>query len=73
MHRIIVSINNKKNTRFILSLLKKFDFVKLEPEEADLKIPSAKRKGNLLDLIGIWKDRNISVESIREKAWPKRI
>jgi hypothetical protein len=72
MHRIIVSINNKKNTRFIMTLLQKFDFVKFEPDEIEKEIPFAKRKGNWSNIIGIWKDRDINIDSIREKAWPKR-
>jgi len=73
MHRIVVSIDNKKNTNFIIELLKKFSFVKIETEESFVKSSSASRGGSWTELIGIWKDREITINSIREKAWPKRI
>jgi len=73
MHRVVVSINNRKNTNFIISLLKKFDFVKFELDGDKLIYPSPLEKGDWTDLIGIWKDNDITLERIREKAWPNRI
>lgn len=37
-----------------------------------LKPKNPSRKDSLLDLKGIWKDRDITIEQIRGKAWPRR-
>ncbi len=71
MHRIVVTIDNKKNTNFIIRLLKNFSFLNIE--ETDNKdFWEAKKKGDWSPLIGILEDRDISLDDIRKKAWPKR-
>jgi len=37
-----------------------------------LKPKNSSQRDNFNDLKGIWKNRNISLEQIRDKAWPRR-
>ncbi|OQX73657.1 MAG: hypothetical protein B6D64_13625 [Bacteroidetes bacterium 4484_276] len=75
MQRISLTIDNKANTRFILSILNKFDFVKSVCTETELKdnykILKSKFRSwkDFEQHLGIWKGRNITKESLREKAW----
>ena len=38
----------------------------------NLKPKNESKEDSLVDLQGIWKDREISIKQIREKAWPQR-
>jgi len=58
--QIIVEVDNKKVKQFI-ELLRSLDYVKVK----NLK------KNNIKKFAGMWKDRDISLTSIREKAWKK--
>ena len=75
MQKISLTIDNKANTIFILSILKKLDFVKSIYTETELndnyKILKSKFKSwkDFEQHLGIWKDRNITKESLRKKAW----
>jgi len=71
MHKIVVTANNKRNERFLVSLLKKFDFIRFEKID-EKKIPTPKKIGDWSDLFGLWRDKDITLEKIRERAWPKR-
>ena len=70
MRQLVITVNNKENTEFLLSLLNKFTFVN-SIKEKDMEIP--KSKFNSIDdmkkCFGIWKGRNITKERLREKAW----
>lgn len=68
MHKIVVKINNKRNEKFLVSLLKKFDFIELE-ESVDIKeIPLPEKKGDWSEIIGMWKNKDVSITNIREKS-----
>jgi len=73
-----IEIRNEKALK-LLESLESIDFIKFkETEEDKMKFllglkPKNSSKDNLFnDLKGIWKDREISLEQIRSKAWPKR-
>ena len=55
---LISFIEEKKN-------LKKEELYKLKPQNSS-------RQDDFFDLVGIWKDRDIDINTIRNRAWPKR-
>jgi len=58
--QIVVEVENKKVKQFI-DLLQSLDYVEVKNvKEKDFK-----------KFAGMWKSRNISLETIREKAWKK--
>lgn len=55
---LISFIEEKKN-------LKKEELFKLKPRNSS-------SQDDFFDLVGIWKDRDIDINTIRNRAWPKR-
>ena len=79
MTSLVIQIKDNKAIK-ILQSLKDIELISfIEKNEIDLKQellklkPKNLSKGeSIFDLAGIWKDRNINISEIREKAWPKR-
>jgi len=71
MEQIIVRVRDKEKAEMLLDLLAALDFVDSvhagqgETSEQDTS-------EDFFALAGIWQDRNITQESIREQAWPRR-
>ena len=66
METLTIKVKNRERLLFLYRLLKYFDFVEL-PEMKDET--GASSKGDFFTIAGIWKDREVSQESIRKKAW----
>lgn len=64
---------DKVSESMYLLYLKNFDTDKLENKiEKDFKLKiKIEKKNPLNDVFGIWKDENITLEQIREKAWQR--
>ena len=65
MHKLVLKIKNNKNYKMFLDMLEHIDFVELEEK----KINYQKSGQSLNKLYGMWKDRNIDLQTIRDKAW----
>ena len=76
MQQIIVQVKDKKMARKLFELLTQLDFVSsVKTSEAIYTEASATTPKDSLDffsLAGLWEGREISLESIRQKAWPKQ-
>jgi len=59
--QIIIDVQNEKAKQFI-DFLKTLDYVKFE---------QINKKNNFKKFAGKWKNKDISLETIREKAWKK--
>ena len=71
MGKIIIDIKNKSKKNIVISLLKELPYIELK-ELKELKKKSTVSKGSdFRKLFGIWKDREISLRDLREKAWQK--
>ena len=67
MQRIVIHVKDDKKINSLISFLNEINFIDVEGEK---KVKSvASRKGDLRKLFGIWRDRDISLEDIRKKAW----
>ncbi len=82
METIIIKVNNKKNTSFLINLLSKLNFVADIQHSTNRIIDSPKKltsppidwaesTPDVSDFSGIWKDREITLNQLREKAWKR--
>ena len=70
MSVVVLNIKNEEKGKFLLEFLKQVEFIDIK--ELSHKKTEKKEKNSFRELFGIWKDRNISLETIRKKAWKDR-
>lgn len=71
MTQLIVQLDNDEKAEMLsemLSALTFVDSVKLMKEQGQVKNDTE----DFFSLAGLWKNRDISAESIRKEAWPER-
>lgn len=76
MEQIVVQVKDKEKAKVLLEILAALDFVDsvqaTEAEEiiSDSKVPE--KSSDFFSLAGLWQNRDITLESIRQKAWPRQ-
>lgn len=68
MESLTIKVKSKEHLLFLYKILKSFDFVELPEIE---KISANKVTHDFFSSAGLWKDRDISQESLRDKAWKR--
>ena len=65
--KIVIDVSNEKKAKHLIDILKDIPYVK------DIKVETEKekKKPDFKSVFGIWKDREITIEKIRKKAWRK--
>jgi hypothetical protein len=66
MEKIILTIKDDKKKSFFLELLKQFDFIEVQK--------AAEKKTDEYDFFasaGLWKNREITANQLREQAWKR--
>jgi len=76
MTTMIINIKNNKALE-VLKSLENIDFIEFVDkfqvsDLLSLKPKNTAKADSFLDLKGVWKNRDISLAQIREKAWPQR-
>ena len=73
MEQITIQIRDKRKGRALKTFLKSLDYVE-SVTIADLQIPlkSRSQKADFFALAGVWSKREITVDSLRSSAWPRR-
>jgi len=61
--RFILEIENNKEGRALINFLKQLLFVKIRESQ------KSKKEHKFEEIFGIWKDKDITKEKLREKAW----
>ena len=62
MQQLIVQVADKEKAQMLLKIISALDFVNsVEVVEDNTQ--------NFFDLAGIWEDRDITTDSIRQEAW----
>ncbi len=61
--RVILEVEDNKEGRALINFLKQLPFVRIK------KYQKSKKEHKFEKIFGIWKDRNITKENLREKAW----
>ncbi len=75
MEKIIIQVQNKKKAKMLSELLAFLDFItsiKTSEDLADSQQMSLVSKNDFFSFAGLWADRDISIDNIRQKAWPKK-
>ncbi|MFZ5881480.1 MAG: hypothetical protein ACOY0R_19100 [Chloroflexota bacterium] len=74
MERIVIRVKDRKKAQSLLDFLRSLDFVESVTEKETLpdEIQTEGGEGDFFALAGLWADRDVSIKSIREKAWPYR-
>ncbi len=73
MEQIIVQVRDKEKARILLELLAALDFVEsVKTSRAEVAVESQEDPSDFFALAGLWQDRDTSLESIRQQAWPRR-
>jgi len=68
MQTLRVTVNDDRTKQLLLRMLHTMDGVQVK----ETRQPVQRNAGNaLLQLCGIWKDRDISIDDIRKKAWKR--
>lgn len=70
MEQITIHIRNKEKADLLLQLLRSLDFID------DVKVEglnvTEESETDFFALAGIWQGRNVTQESLRQKAWPRQ-
>ncbi len=75
MEQITIQIKNKEKAEQLLEILKALDFVDLvDLKHAKEEIETVDRNSDddFFSLAGLWKDRDITLTSLRQHAWPRQ-
>jgi len=64
--RIILEVENNKEGRALMNFLKQLSFVRIEETQKQRR---EKNRLKIEEIFGLWKNRNITKEKLREKAW----
>jgi len=74
MEQIVIRVKDRKKAQSLLDFLKSLDFVESVTEKEMLtdEISDADGETDFFALAGLWAGRDVSLTSIREKAWPYR-
>lgn len=67
MEKIVLTIKDSRKKNFLLELLKQFDFIEVQKTSSVQKSSSY----NFFDSAGLWKNRDIDVSQLRDKAWKR--
>jgi len=76
MEQIVVQVKDKEKAKVLFELLTALDFVDSvrtsASEESEVASAAQEELLDFFSLAGLWQDRTISLESIRQRAWPRQ-
>lgn len=64
---ITLDIKNESKKESFLNFLSTLDYIEIKSQEEQKKPSSKKDKFN--EFAGLWENKNIDLQTIREKAW----
>ena len=71
MEQLIVKVTDKEKAEMLSQILTSLDFVNSVELMFEATITS--QEEDFFSLAGIWENRDITIESIREEAWQEEI
>ena len=75
MEQIVVHVKDKAKAKVLFELLTALDFVDSvqSSETQEVKVASTvpDERSDFFSLAGLWQGRDVTLESIRQKAWPR--
>jgi hypothetical protein len=76
MQQIVVEVEDVSKAEMLLELLKALNFVNVvkasEKKHLQANTATLQETSDFFSLAGLWENREVSLESIRQKAWPKQ-
>jgi len=76
MEQIVVQVSDKQKAKVLFELLTALDFVDSvktsQTEEVQEDVTDQEEKLDFFSVAGLWQDRDVTLESIRQKAWPRQ-
>lgn len=74
MEQIIIQVKDLQKAQALVDFLQTLDFVEAvkSPNIFTAKKSRRAKESNFFALAGLWAGRDISLDSIRQKAWPER-
>ena len=66
---VTLDIKNESLKENFLNFIKTLDYIEIK-NEIELQTP-INQKDKFKDFSGLWEDREITIESIREKSWKR--
>jgi len=76
MEQIVIQTKDKKKAQALMDFLKALDFIEsVTASDLSMLKPRSKAVNEqaFFSMAGAWANRDISLESIRKKAWPARV
>jgi len=76
MEEIVIQIKDKDKVRLLTDLLQALDFVAsvrvAPPKSGKRTNRRQKAEGDFFAFAGIWADREMTITTLRNKAWPRQ-
>ena len=72
MNTITLKFKKAEKLKYFLELIKDLDYIEITSQETVKDNEEKEEQGDFMDIVGIWKDRDISLDGIRKKAWPDK-
>jgi hypothetical protein len=72
VEQIIIRVKSKEKAIMLSELLASLDFVESVNSGSETEKNGSESISDFFTIAGIWEGRNISLESIRHKAWPRQ-
>lgn len=68
---ITIDIKNESKKDTFLNFIKTLDYIDIKSKESSELNRKHNNKNTLKDFFGMWKEKDIDITSIREKAWKR--
>ena len=75
MEQITIQVRDKRKAYALKTFLKSLDYVE-KVTIANLRIPAKSRntvKTDFFAMAGVWSKRDVTLDSLRSSAWPRRM
>ena len=69
MDKILIDIKDKSKAHIVVDLLKELSFIEFREIGKANKIG---KDSDFRELFGIWKDREVTIDDLRQKAWQRK-
>ena len=74
MEQITIQVKNKHKAQALINFLKTLDFIEnVTARDFSIFQPKRVKDADFFALAGLWANRDVTLDSIREKAWPARL
>lgn len=74
MEQITIQVRDRRKARALKTFLQSLDYVE-KVTTANLQLPTKSRapKADFFAMSGVWSKRDMTLDSLRSSAWPRRM